>query len=336
MRRTAILSAVVLLGATACNAQVVGDGTGGAGSASHASSGAGPASGATTGASSSSGGGTGGSGAGGSGAGTVTLTMTEFPVPAGGEVYMCQNFANPFGGMDAQVQEFESHMALGSHHMLLFYEPGGGDAPIAPCSGLEFAPTPYGSQIPNDSLTFPPGVAALVPGADGFRIQAHYLNTTADTITAKVELTFHLATPGSVMNEAAVLFVIDPKINIAPSSTAVVSDDCTLPQDMSIIRASSHMHEHGTAFDATIAGTTVFQTSTWNDPKPALYDPAMVFHAGDPLHFACTFQNNTTSTLTFGESALTNEMCIFLASFYPAPAGQATIDASNCVKTQMP
>jgi hypothetical protein len=276
-------------------------------------------------------------GTGGSGTATgtsVTLTMDSFTVPPGGEVYYCQNFANPFGGVDTNVQEFESHMSAGSHHLLLFYEPGGSAAPLAPCSGLEFTATPYGSQTQDDSLSFPPGVAALVPGADALRIQSHYLNTSMSTVTAHVEIVLHVAEPGTVQDQAGVLFVIDPKFAIQPSSTAVVTDDCTLPQDLNLLRASSHMHQHGTNFVATIAGGAVYQTTTWADPQPALFSPPQAFHAGDPLHFACSFTNNTPRTLTFGESAQTNEMCIFTASFYPAPPGQATIDASNCQQTQ--
>jgi hypothetical protein len=41
--------------------------------------------------------------------------------------------------------------------------------------------------------------------------------------------------------------------------------------------------------------------------------------AGDPLHFDCTFVNDSAQVLTFGESAASNEMCIFAAAFYPLP-----------------
>src|SRR5262245_43511942 len=58
---------------------------------------------------------------------TVTLSMTPFVVPSGGEVYKCQNFANPFVGQDANVTKFESHMTPGSHHLLLFYRPAATD-----------------------------------------------------------------------------------------------------------------------------------------------------------------------------------------------------------------
>jgi hypothetical protein len=329
MERRIFFAASLLFGLSACGGTTVDNNTGGS------STTAGPS--GTTGSATSSSSGTTSAGS------TVTLTMDSFTVPAGGEVYYCQNFGNPFGGMDTQVSEFESHMSTGSHHLLLFYESPGdtnyeppttAKGALATCSGLEFAATPYGSQTQDDSLSFPTGVAALLPGANSLRIQSHYLNTTTSTVTANVELIFHLAAPGSVQNEAGVLFVVDPNFSIAPNSSAVVSDDCTIPQDMNVLRASSHMHMHGTDFVATVAGNTVYQTTAWSDPKPALFTPPTALHAGDPLHFACSFTNNTADTLTFGESALTNEMCIFTASFYPTPTGTATIDASKCKTSQ--
>jgi len=333
MRRLDVLSASLLLATAACSNSVA-DGMGAGGSSAHTSAATTGSTSAGTGtASSGSSSSTSSSGSGGAGT-SVTLTLDSFTVPPGGEVYYCQDFANPFGGVDAEVSEFESHMAVGSHHMLLFYKPGATDTPLATCSGLEFAATPYGSQQQDDSLSFPTGIAALLPGSDGLRIQSHYLNVTPNTITSSVKVTLHLAEPGSVQYQAGVLFVIDTDIDVAPASSAVVSNDCTLPVDMNMLRASSHMHMHGTAFDATVAGNDVYQTTAWSDPVPALFAPAKAMKAGDPLHFQCSFTNNGTTPLTFGESALTDEMCIFTASFYPTPAGQATIDASNCVASQ--
>ncbi len=256
---------------------------------------------------------------------TVTLTMQPFDVPAGKEVYMCQNFANPFGGATVDIGEFESHMAKGSHHLLVFYKDGITDSPEETCSGLEFAATPYGSQQPDDTLSFPPGVAAELPPTTGLRFQSHYLNVTGQTIHATVQVTFHLVDPATVTAKASVLFMVQPNINIPPNTTQKVTYDCNLPQDMQIMRANSHMHSHGTNFTSTIAGQTFYDTTTWDEPQPEVYSPVMTAHQGDPLHFECTFVNNSSNTLTFGESAETNEMCILSASFYPAPAGQPTI-----------
>jgi hypothetical protein len=306
--RVLLLSAALAL-ATACGGSVHDGGSGGSGG----SGGAAPAGS----------GGSGGAGASNSGQ-TVTLTMTEFDVPAGAEVYKCQNFANPFQG-DAQISEFESHMTLGSHHLLLFYRPGATNDPIEDCSGLEFAPTPYSTQLPDDSLSFPAGIAAKIPQSDGFRVQSHYLNTTSSKIKAHVEVTFHLADPKKVTANAGVLFVIQPDIYIAPDSTGDVTYDCNLPMDMNILRATSHMHMHGTQFTSTLAGKDFYDTMLWSDPMPELFSPPKVAHQGDPLHFDCTFVNDGPTPLTFGESALTNEMCILGAAFYPVPDGTVTV-----------
>lgn len=264
-------------------------------------------------------------GAGGNAGDTLTLTMTPFTIPPGGEVYKCQNFANPFGGVDAEVSKFESHMTGGSHHLLLFYKNGAVDTALEDCSGLEFAATPYSTQIPDDFVAFPAGVAAKIPTDKGFRLQSHYLNTSDKPIEAHVEVTFHLAKPGTVTAHAGVLFVPELQFAVQPNSTEVVSHTCKVPFDMNLLKAASHMHKHGTHFDATIGGDKVFETTTWDEPESAVFSPPKAVKGGDTLKFNCTFVNNSPNTLTFGESAETNEMCIFVSSFYPVPEGQTTV-----------
>jgi hypothetical protein len=95
-----------------------------------------------------------------------------------------------------------------------------------------------------------------------------------------------------------------------------ITDD---PFDMNLTKAISHMHRHGAEFDATLAGTTLLQTSKWADPPPALFSPPWHAKRGDPRSFSCAYANSTSQTLTFGESAATKEMCALVASFYPLP-----------------
>ena len=314
------LSTLAVMALTACGGAVETSPTGST-TAGATSSGSGGAGGADTTSAT--------SGTGGAAGDSLTLTMTSFTVPPGGEVYRCQNFANPFGGLPTDVSAFESHMTSGSHHLLLFYKKNATDTAEADCSGLEFAATPYSTQLPDDSLEFPEGVAAQIPNNQGFRLQSHYLNTTDKPIEAHVALTFHLAKPGTVKDHAGVLFVVQPDISAAPNTTTTVDYACKLPYDMNIIKAGSHMHKHGTKFDATIGEApsldTLVTTTQWDEPKPTLFAPAKPLKGGDTLSFHCTFNNNTPNTLTFGESAATDEMCIFVGSFYPVPAGTITV-----------
>lgn len=298
--------ALVLFAATACsNGEGPDSTTEGAGAGSSSSTGAGAA------------------GAGGSGE-TVTFEMDAFTVPPGGEVYKCQNFANPFAGKNAEVSRFESHMTPGSHHLLLFYKDNATNGPLTDCSGLEFHATPYSTQLPDDSVAFPDGVAALIKPENGIRLQSHYLNTTGEDLTAHVKVTLHLAPDGTVTQHAGVLFVVHQDIDVPPASTATMKHDCTIPFDMNLVKAGSHMHKHGTHFTSTIGGETIFETTTWDEPDPALFDPAKPVKGLAPLKFECTFVNNSAETLTFGESAENNEMCIFVASYYPVPDDNLT------------
>ncbi len=268
---------------------------------------------------------------------SLTLTLDPFTVAPGAEVYYCQNFANPFAA-DTEIAEFDSHMTAGSHHLLLFYKEGvTADGALETCSGLEVAPTPYGSQTPDGRLVYPAGVAALITKGTGLRLQSHYLNTTANPIAAHVELTMHVAAPATVQSHAGLLFVVDRDINVpaGAGASATMTDDCTIPMDMNLLGANSHMHRHGTNFVATVAGNVVYETQTWSEPRPAAFNPPLVLHAGDALHFECTFVNDGDQALTFGESAQTNEMCIFGGPFYPLPDGSAvTVGAANCMTAQ--
>jgi hypothetical protein len=247
---------------------------------------------------------------------TVTLTMKPFTVGAGQERYVCQDFANPFGG-EAAIARFASHLSAGAHHLLVFYKAGARDSAPADCSGSEFAAGPYGSQRPDDELVYPDGVAARAAAGDGFRLQAHFLNATAAPLEAHVSVEM---TRGSLGTQpAAVLFFDNLDIAVPPGG-ATVSKTCTLPWDVNLLQASGHMHRHGTRFFARTPSVTLYDVAA-TDAPPSGFDPPLPLLAGTAITFSCTYDNSGATPLTYGESALTNEMCIFSAQFYPAPFG---------------
>jgi len=61
----------------------------------------------------------------------------------------------------------------------------------------------------------------------------------------------------------------------------------------------------------------LYQTTNWDDPP--LEAKSIDLAAGDQIQWSCTYNNDTGGILTFGESAATNEMCIFTGQYYPAP-----------------
>jgi len=214
-------------------------------------------------------------------------------------------------------------MTAGSHHLLLFYAGDNQDGAIENCSGLEFHPTPYGAQTRDSVVNYPPGIAAEIPDGQSLRVQAHYLNTSDQDITAVVKVTFHLAEPGTVTDHAGMVFMNNPAIYVSPGGAPQdVTASCTVPRNVHLIFANSHMHKHGVEFTAIDqqTGTQLYHTTAWDDPPLDALSPPIDLAANTKIQWTCSFLNNTGSTLTFGESAQTNEMCIFTGQYYPAPA----------------
>jgi hypothetical protein len=257
----------------------------------------------------------------------VTLTMTSFQVEAGDEVYYCQNFANPWG-MGVDIKIYSLVMGPGSHHMFAFYQ-NGGSAALEPCpnGGLQTGPFTFVSQSAKKTVEFPQSVGATIPTGTGFQLMVHYLNATASTITASVALTMYVAKPGVVTQHAGVLFLDNTTMTVAPTCTGVgcqSSESYTLPQDIYVLSTEGHMHKYATDFVTTVSPTSeappngqIYQTSTWDEPAPTNFSPPLHLTSGTTWTWTCTDVNNTGEYLTFGESAVTNVMCISQSIIYP-------------------
>jgi hypothetical protein len=250
--------------------------------------------------------------------------MQSFQVQPGDEVYMCQNYDNPFGGQDAAVQQVVTDMSSGSHHMHIFYGTTSTNRALESCSGLEFHPLLHAAGQPHAETTYPAGMAAKVQGATGLRLQVHYLNTTNDVLTVNVQAKLTTVDPSTVDKWIAELYFNRIGLSVPPG-TQTVTTSCTVPQSygqIGLIGGGSHMHSRGVHFVATTStGTQLVDTTEWAEPPAVPYDPPVILNPGDNITWSCTYNNTTGQTLTFGESAAKNEMCIYLARFYSSPSG---------------
>jgi len=254
----------------------------------------------------------------------VMLTTAPFELAPGEERFMCQNFANPVG-RDLELSQTESVMTAGSHHLFAFTEGGAMDGPLSSCSGLEFGPSVHGASSIEKVITYPPGVARFLSGGDGIRIQMHYFNAS-DGFT-EGQATVVLTESGDVEPlRAASLFMNNLNINVPAQAPGQATKTCTLPYDVQLLGVSSHMHRFGILFEATLDdGQLLYATERWEDPQPALFDPARSLRAGSTITFRCDYLNTSDRPLSFGESAETNEMCILSGVFYPSPDGQGIV-----------
>jgi hypothetical protein len=254
----------------------------------------------------------------------ATLTMNSFQVGAGQEAFMCQDFANPFNGQQADIKTYKLAMAPGSHHMFAFYKQGATDGPLAVCpmGGLQFGPFTFVAQRANVTQTYPQGVGATIPADTGFTLMVHYANVGSMPLVGQVSLTMDVAKPGIITQHAGVLFLNQLSLAVPPSASVsspyTASATYVLGQDINILTSEGHMHQRATNFVATAStGQTIFQTTQWDEPPGATYSPPLQLTAGTSITWSCTYVNNTGHALTFGPSAQSNVMCISQSTFFP-------------------
>jgi hypothetical protein len=251
---------------------------------------------------------------------SVTLTMSGFTVPPGGEAWKCQDFANPFGGQQVDVRTWNLAMNAGSHHLTLFNVAGATDGPIVDCpNGVANANSySFGGQSEKLAFTYPDGVGEAIPAGIGFTMNSHYVNTTSKPIQASVVVTIFVAAPGVVTQHAGTFDALLYSISVPPTAQPVtVGSSCKLPQDMNLVAVAGHMHERASDFITTSGGTTLLETSEWSGSPPKLFSPPLPLKAGADLTWSCVYTNETGAPLAYGPSALTNVMCNTVLSFYP-------------------
>ncbi|MGH7268943.1 MAG: hypothetical protein ACREJ3_00815 [Polyangiaceae bacterium] len=261
---------------------------------------------------------------------TKTLTIAPFLVKAGDEVYMCQQFANPFG-RDVDLVKMDGQMSTGSHHFFVFnMSPATGRntaAPLGPCpgAGLEFHPYIFLSQQPNWSVVYPEAdMGYPLPAANGLMMNVHFLNATASDVMAQATITITAAVPGAVTKLVGNLFLNNQgmSVPVTPKSNPIWIPATTVPiadHDYQIIQSWSHMHQWGVDFQASLgsAATPFYDETHWDSPPVVNHIPPIQVKSGTPFTWRCQYYNDTGATLTFGDSARSSVMCIYFGIYYP-------------------
>jgi hypothetical protein len=251
----------------------------------------------------------------------ATIQTVDIPVPAGAELVKCQNFQNPIG-QDVALLETDSTM-VSSHHMFVFHDTSfnANTNSVSDCSGIEFHDLLHMAQTPTQVIQYPPDVGRSLKANEGLRVLIHLLNPTAQALTAHVTFNMQYVPPDAVQSLAVALFLNNAVLSVPPG-VSTQSRTFTVPADIKVMLAVSHMHSRATNFLAqTNTGTVIYKGTSWNEPTPTRFNPDLGISAGTIITWACTYDNMTGTTLTFGESANTNEMCILAGAAYPATPG---------------
>jgi len=271
-------------------------------------------------------------------------------VPAGQENTQCilVRLSN-----DAEIKVHQMHNVLGpgSHHLIVYKDDMDTVEQLTPydCQPFTGALNLSGTVAPimitqkkDDPLTLPDGVAYTLAAHQMMRIEMHYINATDAAITATATSDFYAAPEGSVHDEASILFIGSPDISLAPGTTTTVEEffsPMRASLDLSTAKffaITGHTHHLGTDMQVstrpTSAGvdTMVYQPMpfTWSEPLTEVHSPEFTVPEGGGLNFKCAYNNTTSATVQFGESA-NNEMCFFWAYYYPSKGSHVCIHTTQ-------
>ena len=323
--RVSVLSLAIALFAIGCGSTTAGSGGSGGGSGGSAGNGTGGSGGGSGGSGGS--GGTGGSGGNYMLAGTASIgPITLNP---GQETTVC--ITKRLGNANAiDITKMHTSLAPGSHHMIFYKSSDTTESPNpTPCQpfvGIIQGTVPlFIAESPDSVLTFPQGVAYSLPANDMYRLEAHYINTTQQTIQGMGTVELYTNTdPASITDHANLMFMGNANISIPPDNQvhSVGPTYHAIPAGTKIFGLTTHEHHLGVDAYITLStsasdqGSMLLDNPDWNNPILKVFDPVIEMQAGHGLRFVCSYLNDTGQTVSFGESA-NSEMCFIWAYYYP-------------------
>jgi len=275
----------------------------------------------------------------------IQLRMVS-AIDAGKEVEQCQFFRAPPEGLNLNHDEIR--FTAGSHHVLLYLTPyedipkadelGGAVDPARPfdCSDGALARSKVtsliaGSQNGNgDSIVdFPGDVAMKIPPNAVLLMNVHYVNARNEQLYPEVRLNVYTIPDAEMKTEGGLFFWYDPFIHVDAHGAGRATMSCPVPTGVTLGNAQSHMHRRGVDYAATLidpsGGREVIYENTHWEGVPVEHWPAgLPVAAGGRIEYFCGYQNSEDRVVWQGPRT-TDEMCMFIASYWPARA-----DVSLC------
>src|SRR5215467_733796 len=112
-------------------------------------------------------------------------------------------------------------------------------------------------------------------------MQMHYLNATANAITAQVTIRFHKATPGTITQHAGVFFFNNAfGIQVPGGATQDVTQSCPFPKAVNVISTVAHTHKFTNTFTASVGGMQIYNTTSWDASPIQTYMPPLAVASG--------------------------------------------------------
>ena len=234
---------------------------------------------------------------------------------------------------DVWIHRIRTKLSPGSHHMIVYRSDDTEEmlepkncSPFSDSFGGETYPLMI-TQVAEEELNFPQGVAFKFSPNQMIRIETHFLNYYPEDIIAHGEVYFDTLAEASVEHEANLLFYGNPDFNIPANSTHETAwSFLPVHEGAQVFALTGHTHQLGTNVEIDVGydtspGTPVYPQEgapfLWDESPVTTYDPPLAFSGDEGFRYRCSWNNTTDKNVGFGAAA-NDEMCFFWAYYYPS------------------
>ncbi|HZJ66510.1 MAG TPA: hypothetical protein VFD36_23545 [Kofleriaceae bacterium] len=268
------------------------------------------------------------------------IASPDVPIYPGDEVTFCYYFQTP-NTTELAVKKWASHMTPGSHHLIVFFTPTmlqrPGTMTATNCGFGSGGPVwTYSAQTADAATALPlddgggkPVAQPVKAGQYGF-LQVHFLNATDAVIQAHVQLDAFAHDEGVQYTPAGPFVTFNDRINLAPGTPTaptrgMVSGTCDFRSmaggPYRFYAMSTHTHKQGVRAFVTDGSQMVLDNASWDHPLIRTWDMPFFTFPNSTLTYQCDYVNPNNRTIVTGNNADTDEMCMVVGYYFPAPGG---------------
>jgi hypothetical protein len=253
-------------------------------------------------------------------AGWTPLISRTWSLGAGLETYKCRRIQVP---SEMWVGGFRAMSPTGTHHEVLTISTTSTPVGDYDCvAGNLDVKMLYAAGVNTDDLVFPAGMAVHLPAGTYINLNLHLFNATDNELDQESGVLVKTVEATQVSHEIEMTFSGNMHFSIPAHQTATIQGGCAAIQDYHVFALWPHMHQIAThqSFTVTHSGTpTKLLDADYQFTEQRNYPLAeTIIQNGDQITTACTYNNTTDNTITFGDSS-TEEMCF--TGIYKYPAG---------------
>lgn len=225
---------------------------------------------------------------------------------------------------DVGVKQWASEMTDGCHHLIVYFTDTAAapDGTVDDCEAASGVPVwTYSAQTQEQHLDMPENVGMKVKAQQHLYVQMHFLNATLAPLDVSATINGNAYAPGVEYTPAAPYITYNTEIDLDPGETATFGGTCAVPDGVEFFTMSTHAHKRATHTQVQDGTPVVFESDDWEEPGATDWvDDNYTFSAGS-LTYSCTYTNNETFHIGEGQSAKTDEMCMAVGYYFPAPNG---------------